>query len=73
MNESLTAFDQLTILFGQSSAIDMVNEKISEKMLAEHPEYETLDPADKDFLWMDYCDAYGEAAAAEALEESTDA
>lgn len=72
MKNELTPFERLSSEFGTSAACSILNDKIGERMLEEHPEYYDLPAREREFLWMEYCDRYSGEAANELLEEVAD-
>lgn len=67
MKTTLSAFERLERVCGQSSALSILNELIGERMMAEHPDYDELDEMAKDMLWNKYAERYSGDNAEELL------
>lgn len=69
MTNNSTAFDNLRSEVGEFAACDILNERLAARMEEEHPDYDDLEPSEKDILWAEYCNRYTGAAGAELLPE----
>lgn len=62
------AFERLFEQEGHA-AYDILNERISERMKAEHPEFDELDACDREHLWQQYLARYTGSGADELLTD----